>query len=69
MKEWFKSLVKRIGDLILKLLSAKVVAAVAITYFAQRAPSEMGVIVVAAAWFGVVGARYAEKRMYNIKGQ
>jgi hypothetical protein len=69
MKEFFKALVARIGDLILKLISAKTVSAVVVTVLAWERGDATSIITVAVMWMLVVGVRYAEKAMYLLKGK
>ena len=63
MRKFLRSLISRIGDLIIKKISMKVEAAVIVTgivlAFPDRGPYEYTVIAV--IWLAVVGIRYAEK--------
>lgn len=61
MKAWFKELFKRIGDLVIKLISAKTVAALVVTYIALKNPTESSTLLVTIMWALVVGFRFAEK--------
>ena len=60
-KDYFTTLATRILDLILKLVSAKTVAAMVVTYVGLDAPSPTSVVMVALMWMVVVGARSYEK--------
>lgn len=61
MKEWIKLFFKRIGDLIIKLISAKTIAALVVTYIALKNPTDSSTLLVTIMWALVVGFRFAEK--------
>lgn len=61
MKGWIKLLFKRIGDLIIKLISAKTIAALVVTYIALKNPTDSSTLLVTIMWALVVGFRFAEK--------
>jgi len=61
MKEWIKLFFKRIGDLIIKLISAKTIAACVVTYIALKNPTDSSTLLVTIMWALVVGFRFAEK--------
>jgi hypothetical protein len=61
VKGWIKLLFKRIGDLIIKLISAKTIAALVVTYIALKNPTDSSTLLVTIMWALVVGFRFAEK--------
>lgn len=71
MKKWIKAMVQRVGDLLIKLVAFKVVAASVVTAIflavvvpvAAVAPvfAVVGFLVVAMMWALAVSYRYAEK--------
>ena len=67
--KWVLNVLSRIGDLVIKLISAKVVAACVVTWYARANPSEANVLIVAIMWALVVGFRYAEKAIGLMKGK
>lgn len=66
-KDFFTNFVTRILDLFLKLISAKTVAAIVVTYVGLDAPSPTSVVMVALMWIVVVGARSYEKAAGIVK--
>lgn len=69
MKKWILTMFTRFGDLLVKLVSVKVLVACVITWYALRVPGETGLLVVSISWMLVVGFRYAEKAMNLVKGK
>lgn len=67
MKAFLKTLVSRVGELILKLVSAKTVAAAVVTYVGLTSPGPTSVIMVTLMWVVVVGARSYEKAAGIVK--
>lgn len=66
-KDFFTTLVTRILDLFLKLVSAKTVAAMVVTYVGLDSPGPTSVVMVALMWMAVVGARAYEKAAGIVK--
>jgi hypothetical protein len=60
-KNYIVEIAKRIFDLLIKLLSIKVVAAIAVMYVALRSPSTISTIATVVMWIAVVGFRSYEK--------
>lgn len=67
--KWVLLVFARIGDLIVKIISVKVLAATMVTWYARSNPSEANTLIVAIVWTLVVGFRYAEKAMGLLKGK
>lgn len=67
--KWVLTVCSRIGDLVVKLISVKVLAAGMVTWYARSNPSEANTLIVAIVWTLVVGFRYAEKAIGLVKGK
>lgn len=67
MKSFLKNVVKRIGDLIIKLIAVKVVAAGVMTALAFIVSTDFAVACALVAWITVVGARAYEKAVGVVK--
>jgi len=61
MKEFFKTVLKRISDLIIKLISVKTIPAVLVSVIALQQPELGNTVIVGIMWSLVIGFRYAEK--------
>ncbi len=61
MKAWVLTVIKRIGDLVVKAIAMKSVAAVVVTYVALANKDPGATVIVAVMWSLVVGFRFAEK--------
>ena len=69
MKKFLFIMITRVGDLLIKLVSVKVLVASVITWYALGMRTDISLLVVAVVWLGVVGFRYAEKVMNLVKGK
>jgi len=68
MKKFLVSVLQRLGDLIIKMISIKGVSALIVTYIGLQERDLGHTILVVVMWSLMVGFRYAEKVSKLVKG-